>query len=132
MLSALPHLAHTHNQPANQPTRPAIHRVPNCGPHPLQQHTVHKQAQVAFPDLAKAAEAVRRTFRILRHQSVVDPSAGGGAMVEVEGTVELQRVAFAYPSRPQRLILKEFNLTVPAGTSCALVSGSSSAGQLIG
>ena len=30
-------------------------------------------------------------------------------------------MAFAYPARPQRLVLKEFSLQVAAGTSCALV-----------
>lgn len=80
------------------------------------------QAQTAFPDLAKAAEAVRRTFRILDRQPAIDPAAG--ATVELEGGVELKRVTFAYPSRPGRLILKDFNLAVPAGTSCALVGES--------
>lgn len=45
-----------------------------------------------------------------------------GAYLELEGGVELRRVAFAYPHRPDRLVLKEFNLVVPQGTSCALVS----------
>lgn len=45
-----------------------------------------------------------------------------GANLELEGGVELRRVAFAYPHRPERLVLKEFNLVVPQGTSCALVS----------
>ena len=44
-----------------------------------------------------------------------------GAEVELSGAVELRRVAFAYPARPQRLVLKEFSLQVAAGTSCALV-----------
>lgn len=126
-----------------------------------------RQAQTAFPDLAKAAGACQRVFRILDSRpstghtvTLPDPSAdpeaapgvkpgkasvgvmpqqaaegsavapaGAGAEVEIEGRVELRRVAFAYPTRPQRLVLKEFNLTVPAGTSCALVSG---AGQVDG
>lgn len=44
-----------------------------------------------------------------------------GANLELEGGVELRRVSFAYPHRPERLVLKEFNLVVPQGTSCALV-----------
>lgn len=119
----------------------------------------HAQAQAAFPDLAKAAGACQRVFRILDSRpttghtvALPDPSSdpeaatatkrakasagvvpqqaaegrpatpsGAGADVEIEGRVELRRVAFAYPTRPQRLVLKEFNLIVPAGTSCALV-----------
>ncbi|PRW59338.1 ATP-binding cassette transporter [Chlorella sorokiniana] len=120
------------------------------------------QAQTAFPDLAKAAGACQRVFRILDSRpstghivALPDPSTdpeaatgtkrgkasagvvpqqtaeggasaapGAGAEVEIEGRVELRRVAFAYPTRPQRLVLKEFNLAVPAGTSCALVGES--------
>ena len=81
------------------------------------------QAQAAFPDLAKGAGAVQRALRILDHQPEVDPSSSAGVTVELEGKVELRRVTFAYPARPQRLILKEFSLTVAAGSSCALVSG---------
>ncbi|KAI7841858.1 hypothetical protein COHA_004387 [Chlorella ohadii] len=126
-------------------------------------HIDFKQAQTAFPDLAKAAGACQRVFRILDSRpstghtvALPDPSAdpeaatggpkrgkasagvvpqqagdggalaagGAGAEVEIEGRVELRRVAFAYPTRPQRLVLKEFNLAVPAGTSCALVGES--------
>jgi ATP-binding cassette subfamily B (MDR/TAP) protein 1 len=80
------------------------------------------QAQTAFPELARAADAVRRTFAILDRTPGISPA--GGAQMEMEGAVELRRVAFAYPSRPGRLILKEFSLSVAAGTSCALVGES--------
>ena len=39
----------------------------------------------------------------------------------IDGDIELKSVTFAYPARPGRLIFKEFNLRIPAGTSCALV-----------
>lgn len=77
------------------------------------------QAQTAFPELARAADAVRRTFAILDRKPEISPA--GGVQMEMEGAVELRRVAFAYPSRPGRLILKEFSLSVAAGSSCALV-----------
>ena len=82
------------------------------------------QAQAAFPDLSKAADAVQRVFRVLDIQPSVDPSSTAGVSLELEGRVELRRVAFAYPSRPQRLVLKEFSLTIAAGASCALVGES--------
>lgn len=100
-----------------------------CAP----RHPFPSQAQAAFPDLAKAAGACQRVFRILDQQpSAGAPAAGGGgkaatqqpqpgAEVAIQGRVEFRRVAFAYPSRPQRLVLKEFSLAVEAGTSCALV-----------
>ncbi|KAL4425508.1 hypothetical protein ABPG75_009524 [Micractinium tetrahymenae] len=79
------------------------------------------QAGGAFPDIVRAADAVRNVFRVLDH---CPPSARVGANLELEGGVELRRVAFAYPHRPERLVLKEFNLVVPQGTSCALVGES--------
>ena len=44
-----------------------------------------------------------------------------GAEPMIDGDIELKSVTFAYPARPGRLIFKEFNLRIPAGTSCALV-----------
>ncbi len=45
-----------------------------------------------------------------------------GAEPLIDGDVELKSVTFAYPTRPGRLIFKQFNLKVQAGSSCALVS----------
>lgn len=45
---------------------------------------------------------------------------------QVLGDVEFKRVTFAYPSRPEIVIFKRFNLKVPAGKTVALVGGSGS------
>lgn len=42
----------------------------------------------------------------------------------IQGRIELKKVDFAYPTRPQCQILQEFNLEVKAGTSIALVGRS--------
>jgi ATP-binding cassette subfamily B (MDR/TAP) protein 1 len=44
----------------------------------------------------------------------------------VEGTIELKRINFSYPSRPDVIIFKDFNLRVPSGKSFALVGQSGS------
>ena len=44
------------------------------------------------------------------------------------GDIEFQSVNFAYPSRPDILILNDFTLKIPANTTTALV-GSSGAGK---
>lgn len=49
-------------------------------------------------------------------------------MGRIEGRIELKKVDFAYPSRPQTLVLREFSLDVKAGTSIGLV-GSSGCGK---
>lgn len=42
----------------------------------------------------------------------------------IQGRIEIQKVDFAYPSRPQCLVLHEFTLEVKAGTSVGLVGRS--------
>lgn len=49
-------------------------------------------------------------------------------MERIEGRIELKKVDFAYPTRPQTLVLREFSLDVKAGTSIGLV-GSSGCGK---
>uniref|UniRef100_A0A804IBC5 Uncharacterized protein n=1 Tax=Musa acuminata subsp. malaccensis TaxID=214687 RepID=A0A804IBC5_MUSAM len=45
---------------------------------------------------------------------------------EKSGDVEFRSVEFAYPSRPENIILRAFDLKVPAGKTVALVGGSGS------
>lgn len=61
---------------------------------------------------------------LIRRQQPPAPllSKQAGADPPIDGDIELKGVTFAYPARPGRLIFKEFNLAVKAGTSCALVS----------
>ncbi len=43
---------------------------------------------------------------------------------KIQGRIEFKRVDFAYPTRPQCLILQDFSLDVKAGTSIGLVGRS--------
>nr|XP_018678767.1 PREDICTED: putative multidrug resistance protein [Musa acuminata subsp. malaccensis] len=54
--------------------------------------------------------------------------AVGTAIVNggLSGDVEFRSVEFAYPSRPENIILRGFDLKVPAGKTVALVGGSGS------
>ncbi|OIW18226.1 hypothetical protein TanjilG_00339 [Lupinus angustifolius] len=50
----------------------------------------------------------------------------GEELKTVEGTIELKRIQFSYPSRPDVIIFKDFSLGVPSGKSIALVGQSGS------
>ncbi|KAJ4842833.1 ATP-binding cassette, sub-B (MDR TAP), member 8 [Turnera subulata] len=82
-------------------------------------------------DLAKGSTAVASVFRILDRQSLIPGSANGGnvnsnaAKLEgIAGRIELKKVDFSYPSRPETLILRQFSLEVKPGTSIGLVGKS--------
>lgn len=92
----------------------------------------------------KGQAAAAQIFAIINRQPVIqdvqpnpgadplskaDSAVGFGAMpvsAQCEGTVELRNVRFAYPARPESIVLKSFSLQVPAGKTVALVGESGS------
>lgn len=50
----------------------------------------------------------------------------GRTLSRVQGDIELCDVSFSYPSRPNVIVLHNFNLKIPVGKSMALVGGSGS------
>ena len=50
----------------------------------------------------------------------------GKKLENVSGEVEFSHVEFAYPSRPESVIFKDFCLKIPSGETLALVGGSGS------
>ncbi|KAG8636189.1 hypothetical protein MANES_16G108200v8 [Manihot esculenta] len=82
-------------------------------------------------DLAKGSIAVASVFQILDRQSLISGSShvGGGSSVgtnleKINGWIEMKKVDFAYPSRLQTLVLRQFCLEVKPGTSVGLVGKS--------
>ncbi|KAF3442975.1 hypothetical protein FNV43_RR16893 [Rhamnella rubrinervis] len=81
-------------------------------------------------DLAKGSTAVASVFEILDRHSLIsgsqdDGKASGGTKLEkVRGMIEMKKVDFAYPSRPETLVLRQFSLEVKPGTSIGLVGKS--------
>ncbi|XP_027360046.1 ABC transporter B family member 2-like [Abrus precatorius] len=77
------------------------------------------------PDLLKGNQMVASVFEVMdRKSGIVGDS--GEELKTVEGTIELKRIHFSYPSRPDVIIFKDFNLRVPSGKSVALVGQSGS------
>ena len=56
----------------------------------------------------------------------MDRIAGGDKLDSVEGHLELKNVHFAYPSRPDVSIFKDFSLVIPKGQTVAIVGNSGS------
>ena len=81
-------------------------------------------------ELQRAAGAAERIAELLQSKSLISAPASGllALPAQVAGTLQLQGVSFAYPSRPERIALEDLTLTVHAGVTLALV-GPSGAGK---
>ncbi|KAL5099938.1 hypothetical protein RYX36_004265 [Vicia faba] len=77
------------------------------------------------PDLLKGNQMVASVFEVMDRKTEIRGDTGE-ELRTVEGTIELKRINFSYPSRPDVIIFKDFNLRVPSGKSVALVGQSGS------
>ncbi|KAI6699360.1 hypothetical protein NL676_013684 [Syzygium grande] len=79
-------------------------------------------------DLAKGLDAVGSVFTILDRQTRIEPEDMEGYQPKnITGHIEFCRVDFAYPERPDVIVLKDFSFNIEAGKSTALVGQSGSA-----
>ncbi|KAK1266967.1 ABC transporter B family member 19 [Acorus gramineus] len=79
------------------------------------------------PEIIRGGEAIRSVFSVLDRSARIDPDDPESEPVEsLRGDIEFRHVDFAYPSRPDVQIFKEFNLRIKAGQSMALVGASGS------
>ena len=90
-------------------------------------------------ELPKAREAFRSLFRILKTPSQIiafeDVNKDKQFPSEFKGKIEFKNVTFAYPTKPENIILNNLSLTINPGQHAALVgfsgSGKSTIIQLI-
>lgn len=69
--------------------------------------------------------AAGRVFEIIDRVPEIDPySSDGRTLSSVRGRIDIKGIKFAYPSRPQAVILQDINLTIPASKTVALVGAS--------
>ncbi|KAE8690033.1 ABC transporter B family member 1 [Hibiscus syriacus] len=78
------------------------------------------------PDFIKGGRAMRSVFDLLDRKTEIEPDDRDATQVpdRLRGEVELKHVDFSYPSRPDVLIFRDFNLRVRAGKTLALVGPS--------
>lgn len=67
-------------------------------------------------------------FQVIQRKPRISYSSKGKELDKIDGNIDIRDVCFAYPSRPDQLILKGFSLSIPAGKMVALV-GSSGCGK---
>ncbi|GAA0138414.1 ATP-binding cassette [Lithospermum erythrorhizon] len=80
-------------------------------------------------DLSRGSNAVRSVFSILDRPSEIEPDNSWGVdgdKMDIRGHVELKRVFFSYPARPDQMIFKGLSLKINPGTTLALVGQSGS------
>ncbi|KAG6484975.1 ABC transporter B family member 19-like [Zingiber officinale] len=74
------------------------------------------------PEIIRGGESIRSVFAILNRGTCIEPDDPDAEPVDtIRGEIELSHVDFAYPSRPDVTIFKDFNLRIRAGQSQALV-----------
>ena len=94
---------------------------------------------LGLAEYPKAKAAFRSVFKILNTPSKINAFENENKdnifPLEFKGKIELKNVSFAYPTKPDNLILKSLSLTIEAGQRAALVgfsgSGKSTVIQLI-
>lgn len=79
-------------------------------------------------ELQRAAGAAERTVELLSAPSEIVSPASPKSLPVLTGRIEIERLCFAYPSRPEVLAINELSLTIRAGEMLALV-GPSGAGK---
>ncbi|KAL1198217.1 ABC transporter B family member 15 [Cardamine amara subsp. amara] len=78
-------------------------------------------------DLAKGSDAVSSVFAVLdRYTSIDSEDPDGHEPEKIMGRVEFLDVDFAYPTRPDVMIFKNFSIEIDAGKSTAIVGPSGS------
>ncbi|KAJ9551428.1 hypothetical protein OSB04_015473 [Centaurea solstitialis] len=75
-------------------------------------------------DAIAASERIREVIK--RVPEIDSDNTEGQILHQISGELEFKHVTFSYPSRPESVIFKDFNLRVPAGKTVALVGGSGS------
>ncbi|KAJ0401433.1 hypothetical protein P43SY_001001 [Pythium insidiosum] len=72
-------------------------------------------------DQAKAKKAASRIFSIIDRVPEIDStSTNGDKLPQVHGDIHFKGVAFAYPSRPDAQIYKNYSLSIASGQTVAL------------
>ncbi|XP_050383834.1 ABC transporter B family member 19-like [Argentina anserina] len=93
----------------------------------LSSFSVGQLAGLA-PDTSMADTAIPAVFKIMTRKPLISSGKGKDKKIERSKLLDInfKMVTFAYPSRPEVTVLKEFSLKIKGGSTVALVGGSGS------
>eukprot|EP00873_Tetraselmis_striata_P012568 jgi/Tetstr1/432832/TSEL_022182.t2 len=84
------------------------------------------QAGPAWGAFENGRVAGARVFAMIDRDPIIKYRSGGKKLPAVKGEIAFTNVNFSYPARPDLKVFKDFTLSVPAGTTVALVGQSGS------
>ncbi len=87
-----------------------------------------QQIGQAMTNMQSAAAAGERVFTFLNEQEMADESEKAAQISSVRGEVEFRHVKFAYPDKPEEMVIKDFSAHVLPGQKVAIV-GPTGAGK---
>ncbi|KAH8721050.1 Leptomycin B resistance protein pmd1 [Beauveria bassiana] len=78
-------------------------------------------------EFTRAATGASQMFVLIDRKSKIDAFAAAGEKPsQTEGDIQIENITFAYPTRPDTIVLDNFSLNIPAGKVTALVGQSGS------
>ncbi|KAL3658797.1 hypothetical protein V7S43_016165 [Phytophthora oleae] len=78
-------------------------------------------------DGKKAKQAAANVFKIIDRVPEIDATSTAGTVLpNIEGDIDFKKLTFAYPSRPDAAIYRDYNLSIRRGQAVALVGASGS------
>ncbi|CAI5740328.1 unnamed protein product [Peronospora destructor] len=85
------------------------------------------QAAPSAEAITSARAAAFPVFQTIKRPSLIDPISDKGKKLDkVMGRIEIEKVTFAYPSRPEVQVCSDYSLTIEPGETVALVGPSGS------
>ncbi|KAJ0080013.1 hypothetical protein Patl1_23494 [Pistacia atlantica] len=86
-----------------------------------------EQASRSITAFGPGQAAAYKLFEAIKRKPQIDAYDPTGVKLnDIRGDIELKDVYFSYPARPDEQVFSEFSLTIPGGTTAALVGQSGS------